>query len=127
MKGWSALILSFSSLAWATVALADANLEMNRILEANASSAAFARMCDEEPLSEQLKSTTMMLLAVNGIEAQNIQLGSAKFNDVMRREVASVKSARNMDCPGRMKEARERLAATRGIIENARRDAPPKN
>jgi hypothetical protein len=40
----------------------DVNAEFNRILEANAAAAAYARICDEEPMSERLKSSTMMLL-----------------------------------------------------------------
>ena len=112
------------TLLWTPAGMADVNAELNRILEANASSAAFARICAEEPMSEQLKSTTMLLLAVNGIEAQNIQLGSAKFNDIMRREVANFRSARNVDCAARVKEARERLAFTQGVIQASRRETP---
>jgi hypothetical protein len=113
-----------TAVLWAPLGMADANAELNKILEANASSAAFARICDEEPMSEQLKSATMMLLAVNGLEAQNIQLGSGKFNDVMRREVANFRSAKDLDCVARVKEARERLTYTQGIIQASRRDAP---
>jgi len=113
-----------TALLWAPAGIADANVELNKILEANAASAAFARICDEEPISEQLKSSTMLLLAVNGIGAQNIQLGSAKFNDVMRREIANFRSARNVDCTARVQEARERLAFTQGVIQAGRRDAP---
>jgi hypothetical protein len=109
----------------ATAALADVNAELNRILEANASSAAFARMCDEEPMSEQLKSSTMMLLAVNGLEPQIVQLGSAKFNDVMRKEIANFRTAKDVDCAARIKEARERLSFTHGIIQAGRREALP--
>lgn len=112
------------ALLWAPAGLADANAELNKILEANASSAAFARICDEEPISEQLKSNTMLMLAVNGLEAQNVQLGSAKFNDVMRREIAGFRNMKNVDCAARVKEARERLAFTQSVIQNGRRDAP---
>jgi hypothetical protein len=103
---------------------ADVNAELDRILEANAASAAYARMCDEEPMSEQLKSNTMMLLAVNGLEPHNVQLGSAKFNDVMRREISAVRSPRNLDCAAKVSEARERLAFTQRLIASGRRDTP---
>ena len=105
-------------------ALAEGHAELNRILEANASAAAFARICDEEPMSEQLKSSTMMLLAVNGLEPQVVQLGSAKFNDVMRREIAGLRSVKDVDCPARVQEARERLSSTHAIIQAGRRDSP---
>jgi hypothetical protein len=102
---------------------ADTNAELNRILEANAASAAYARMCDQEPVSERLKSNTMMLLAVNGIEPANVQLGSLKFNGIMRREI---ETARKIDCARRMQEANDRLQSTQNIIEHSRRDAPVK-
>jgi hypothetical protein len=108
-----------------TAVCADANAELNRILEANASSAAYARICDEEPMSEQLKSSTMLLLAVNGLEPQVVQLGSAKFNDVMRRQIAAFRSAKDVDCPTRVQEARDRLSFTHRVIQAGRRDAPP--
>lgn len=112
------------ALAWAVSAQADVNQALNRILEENATSAAYARMCDEEPMSEQLKSNTMMLLAVNGLPPHNVQLGSARFNDIMRREFSAVKSAKQVDCPARVREARERLAFTQGAIQAGRREAP---
>ena len=97
------------------------NAELNRMLEENASSAAYARICDEEPMSEQLKANTMMLLAVTGMEAHNVQLGSGKFNDVMRAEIANLRKAKSVDCPAKVREARERLAATQSIIRGSRR------
>jgi len=113
-----------AAVLWAPAGMADVYAELNGILEANATSAAFARICDEEPVSEQLKSSTMLLLTVHGIPAQNIQLGSAKFNDVMRREIANFRSAKKVDCTARVKEARERLAFTQGVIQAGRRDVP---
>jgi len=100
------------------------NARINALLEANASSAAFARICEDEPTSEQLKTTTMLLLAVNGYPAHTVQMGSAKFNDVMRREVAGLRSLKDVDCPGKIREARERLTSTQDIIRGSRRDAP---
>ena len=82
-------------------------------------------MCDDEPVSEQLKSSTMMLLVVAGYPAHTVQMGSAKFNDVMRREIASVRSVKDVDCETRVREARERLSATQDIIRRSRRDTPP--
>jgi len=124
---------SRTALAGAALALAAVTYaagpaaELNRILEENASSAAYARVCGEEPMSEQLKANTMMLLAVTGMEAHNIQLGSGKFNDVMRKEIASLTRAEPVDCATKVQEARERLTATQNIIRGSRRDAPPGN
>ena len=114
------------TLAW-TADPAELNAELNRILEENASSAAYARICDEEPISEQLKANTMMLLAVTGMEAHNVQLGSGKFNDIMRGEFANLRKAKTVDCPAKLREARERLAATQGIIRGSRRSEPSGN
>jgi hypothetical protein len=120
--------LAAAALAVAAIAqAAGMNAELNRILEENASSAAYARACDEEPMSEQLKANTMMLLAVTGMEPHNVQLGSAKFNDVMRREIASLGGSKKVDCPARVQEARDRLAATQGIIRGSHRDTPSGN
>lgn len=105
----------------------DLNADLNRLLEDNASSAAYARICNEEPISEQLKANTMMLLAVTGMEAHNVQLGSGKFNDVMRGEIAKLRNAKSVDCPAKVQEARDRLAATQNIIRGSRRDGPSGN
>jgi len=77
-------------------------------------------------MSDQLKSTTMMLLAVNGLDAQAIQLGSAKFNDVMRREIANFRSIKNIDCAAKVKDARQRLTFTQGGIQAGHRETPAK-
>jgi hypothetical protein len=122
-----ALVVAAATFATALAEAGDFNAELNRLVEENASSAAYARVCDEEPLSEQLKANTMMLLAVTGMEAHNVQLGSGKFNDVMRGEIAQLRKAKGIDCPGKVREARERLAATQNIIRGSRRDAPSGN
>jgi len=121
-----AILLAACTLLVAPVAAADtsANEELNKILEQNGAAAAYAKICDDEPTSDQLKSTTMMLLAVNGLEAQAIQLGSAKFNDVMRREIASFRSMKNVDCEAKVKEARQRLTFTQAGIQAGRRETP---
>jgi hypothetical protein len=121
-----AILLAACTLLVAPVAAADtsANEELNKILEQNGAAAAYAKICDDEPTSDQLKSTTMMLLAVNGLEAQAIQLGSAKFNDVMRREIASFRSMKNVDCEAKVKEARQRLTFTQAGIQAGHREAP---
>lgn len=106
---------------------AGADAELNRILEENAHSAAYARVCDEEPVSEQLKANTMMLLAVSGMEAHNVQLGSGKFNDIMRAALGQLRRAKDIDCRGKVQEARERLAATQTMIHSSRREAVPNN
>ena len=121
------LIVATATLAAGLAHAGDANADLNRLLEENASSAAYARVCDEEPISEQLKANTMMLLAVTGMEAHNVQLGSGKFNDVMRAEIAKLRTAKNIDCPTRVREARERLTTTQNIIRSSRRDAPSGN
>jgi hypothetical protein len=105
----------------------DVNTDLNRLLEDNASSAAYARVCNEEPISEQLKANTMTLLAVTGMEAHNVQLGSGKFNDVMRAEIAKLHKAKDVDCPAKVQQARERLATTQNIIRGSRRDNPAGN
>ena len=119
-----AVLLAGYALLVAPVAAADANEELNKILEQNGAAAAYAKICDDEPTSDQLKSTTMMLLAVNGLEAQAIQLGSAKFNDVMRREIAKFRSMKNIDCEAKVKEARQRLTFTQAGIQAGHREAP---
>jgi len=122
----AAVLAALPALAGAAEVDAEKNAQVNAMLEANASSAAFARMCDDEPTSEQLKSSTMMLLVVAGYPAHTVQMGSAKFNDVMRREIASVQSLKDVDCETRTGEARARLAGTQQIIQGSRRDTPPK-
>ena len=119
-----AVLLAGYALLVAPVAAADANEELNKILEQNGAAAAYAKICDDEPTSDQLKSTTMMLLAVNGLEAHAIQLGSAKFNDVMRREIANFRSMKNIDCEAKVKEARQRLTFTQAGIQAGHREAP---
>jgi len=119
-----AIALAGYALLAAPAAATDANEELNKILEQNGAAAAYAKICDDEPTSDQLKSTTMMLLAVNGLEAQAIQLGSAKFYDVMRREIASFRSMKNVDCEAKVKEARQRLTFTQAGIQAGRRETP---
>ena len=119
-----AIALAGYALLAASAAATDANEALNKILEQNGAAAAYAKICDDEPTSDQLKSTTMMLLAVNGLEAQAIQLGSAKFNDVMRREIASFRSMKNVDCEAKVKEARQRLTFTQAGIQAGRRETP---
>jgi hypothetical protein len=109
--------------ALAAPARADAPAELNRILEENAAASAHARVCNDEPVADQLKSSTMMLLAVNGVEPKNIQLGSGKFNDVVRQELARINGP--SDCSAAMQNARDRLAFTQRAIAAGRRDAAP--
>jgi hypothetical protein len=113
--------LFVSLLGIACAARADANGELNKILEDNAVSAAYARMCDEEPMAEELKANTMMLLAVNGIQPHNVQLGSAKWREIMRREFAGTKNAESVNCASRISEAKARLGETQKIIAAGRR------
>lgn len=104
-----------------SAAHADQYEELNRFFEANAVSAAFAQICDEEPISEALKSSTMMLLAVSGLKSHNVQLGSAKWGEVMRRQFAVTKNTSSVNCPGRVAEAKARLGETQHIIEATRK------
>ena len=120
-------LVTAATLAGTLAYAGDVNADLNRLLEENASSAAYARVCDEEPISEQLKANTMMLLAVTGMEAHNVQLGSGKFNDVMRAEIAKLRTAKSVDCAAKVQQARERLAATQNIIRGSRRDNPSGN
>ena len=126
------MIVRIAALGAAVVAAAlaqaaEPDAELNRILEENARSAAYARVCAEEPVSEQLKANTMMLLAVTGMEPHNVQLGSGKFNDIMRAEIGQLRNARKVDCPAKVQEARERLTATQAMIRGSRRDAASGN
>lgn len=118
------LTIATALLALSAPARADLNALLNELLEQNATAAAYAKMCDEEPIAEQLKSTTMLVLTTNDVAAENIQLGSAKFNDVMRREVAQYKSGKRPDCAAKAREARERLDFTQDILRKTRRDKP---
>ena len=114
--------LAFAVLLGTTfTAHADQNADLNKYLEDNAVSAAYARMCDEEPVAEELKANTMMLLAVHGIEPHNVQLGSAKWSEIVRREFASTKNSESVDCSSRVSEAKARLAQTQKIIQATRR------
>lgn len=99
----------------------DHNAALNKMLEDNAAASAYARMCDEEPMAEELKANTMMLLAVSGIEPKNIQLGSAKFSQVMRREFDATKGPASVNCPAKVAEAKARLAETLQIIQATHR------
>jgi len=113
--------LFVSLLGVVCAARADTNGDLNKILEDNAVSAAYARMCDEEPMAEELKANTMMLLAVNGIQPHNVQLGSAKWREIMRREFAGTRNAGSVNCPSRISEAKARLDETQKIIAAGRR------
>jgi hypothetical protein len=96
-------------------ALAD-NATLNAMLEENASAAAYARLCDDEPVSDQLKSSTMLMLALSGIDAQSVQLGSGKFNDILRREVRAKRKPNELNCSVKLQWAKDRLAATQESI-----------
>lgn len=98
----------------------DENHELNQFFEANAVSAAYARMCDEEPIAEQLKANTMMLLVVHGMPAHNVQLGSAKWSEIIRHQFNSTRRTQDIDCTARVAEAKGRLAQTQSIIQATR-------
>jgi hypothetical protein len=102
-------------------AQADQNEELNKFLEDNAVSAAYARMCDEEPVAEELKANTMMLLAVSGVPPHNVQLGSAKWGEIVRRQFAATSNAKSVNCPQRVAEAKARLNETQRIIQATRK------
>lgn len=90
-------------------ALADTN-DLNDMLERNAASAGHGRLCNEDPLSEQLKSATMLVLALSGVPSENVQLGSAKFSDLMRKEMQERRKDRDFQCKAHIPVAEERLA-----------------
>jgi hypothetical protein len=124
---------AISALAWTSSLLAvllgapdagadgSANADLAKFLEDNAVASAYATMCDDEPVSDQLKANTMVLLAVNGLPPHNVQLGSAKYNDVMRREVAATKNPKALDCPAQVALAKSRLAQTQAILRATHR------
>ena len=121
MKAIPALAMTGSlvaSLLGAYHAGADGNVnaDLAKFLEDNAVASAYAPMCDEEPVSDQLKANTMVLLAVNGLPPHNVQLGSAKYNDVMRRAVAATKNPKALDCAAQLAQAKSRLAQTQAIL-----------
>jgi hypothetical protein len=95
--------------------------KLNKFLEDNAVSAAYARMCDEEPMAEELKANTMMLLAVHGIEPHNVQLGSAKWSEILRHQYAITKGAGSVNCPARIAQAKARLDETQRMIQATRK------
>ncbi len=97
------------------------NADLAKFLEDNAVASAYAMMCDEEPVADQLKANTMVLLAVNGLPPHNVQLGSAKYNDVMRREVAATKNPKALDCPAHVALAKSRLTQTLEILQATHR------
>ncbi|MSQ60828.1 MAG: hypothetical protein EXR36_14610 [Betaproteobacteria bacterium] len=108
-------LLSLPLVVLASDALAD-NAALNAMLEENASAAAYARLCDDEPMSDQLKSNTMLMLALSGIDAQSVQLGSGKFNDIMRRDIRAKRKPNELNCSERLRWARDLLAATQESI-----------
>ena len=97
------------------------NADLAKFLEDNAVASAYATMCDDEPVSDQLKANTMVLLAVNGLPPHNVQLGSAKYNDVMRRQVAATKNPKALDCAAQVAQAKSRLAQTQAILRATHR------
>ncbi len=115
------LVVLALTLNSALAAQADQNAELNKFLEDNAVSAAYARMCDEEPMAEELKANTMMLLAVSGISPHNVQLGSAKWGEILRRQFGAVKNMKSVDCAARVSEAKARLTETQQIIQATRK------
>lgn len=113
--------LSIAMLPVANASQTDQNIALNKMLEDNAAASAYARMCDEEPMAEEIKANTMMLLAVSGIAPKNVQLGSAKFSQIMRREFDATKGAASVNCPAKVAEAKARLAETLHIIQATHR------
>lgn len=96
------------------------NAALNIMLEENASAAAFARLCGDEPKSDLLKANTMLLLAFSGLEPQSIQLGSAKFNDILRQEIRARRAPESFKCEEKLASADAKLASTREALAKAR-------
>ena len=111
-------------IAPAHAADAEINHELAKFLEDNAVASAYALMCEEETVSEQLKANTMVLLAVNGLPPHNVQLGSVKYNQIMRREVDATKNFKTLDCASRIAEAKARLAQTQQILQATHKPDP---
>ena len=118
MKKLAFALAALSSAAFP--AYADEHQELNKFLEDNAASAAYARMCDEEPIAEELKANTMMLLAVHGVPPHNVQLGSAKWSDIIRHKFAAT-NIKSVNCSARVAEAKTRLGETQRIIQATRK------
>ena len=121
---WTPGLCGIATLLACPAAHAEADAELARMLERNATSSAYAHMCDEEPIAEQLKANTMMLLAVNGLPVHNVQLGSAKYSQIIRREFNATKRLSDVDCPARVAQAKEHLSETLNIIRSMRRPEP---
>ena len=117
----AAAALLTALIASAYAADAETNHELNKYMEGNAVASAYALMCEEETVSDQLKANTMVLLAVNGLPPHNVQLGSAKYNEIMRREVAATKNFKALDCPAKIADAKSRLAETLQILQATHR------
>jgi hypothetical protein len=110
------LLLLLSSLA-ARAADAETNHELAQYLEGNAVASAYALMCEEETVSDQLKTNTMILLAVNGLPPRNVQLGSLKYAQIMKREVNATKNFKTLDCATKVADAKARLAETQQMLQ----------
>lgn len=108
------LLACTAAQAWAD------NAELNIMLEDNAAAAAHARLCGDEPKSDLLKANTMLLLAFSGMEAQNIQLGSAKFNDILRQEIRAKRAPKSLNCEETLASADAKLQATREALAKVR-------
>lgn len=121
-------IAQISLLAWMALpsasVLAD-NAELNEMVEQNAASAAHARLCNEDPMTEQLKATTMLVLALSGVASENVQLGSAKFTDVMRKEMHAKRKVKDFSCREHLAVAEDRLLRARVLSRQLREGTVP--
>ena len=123
LSGAGILVVSLLGAA-AHAADAETNHELNKYLEDNAVASAYALMCEEETVSDQLKANTMVLLVVNGLPPHNVQLGSVKYNEIMRREVAATTNFKSLDCSTKIADAKARLAQTQQILQATHRPEP---
>jgi len=54
----------------------------------------------------------------------NVQLGSVKYNEIMRREVAATTNFKALDCSTKIADAKARLAQTQQILQATHRAEP---
>ncbi len=106
---------------FATPSFAQAdNTALNGMLEENAAAAAFARLCGDEPASDLLKANTMLLLAFSGLDPKVIQLGSAKFNDILRQQLRTRRTPDSINCSQKLADASDKITSTSAAITRAR-------
>ncbi len=100
----------------------DRTTRIEEMLESNATASAYARICDEPLVADQLKTSTMLLLTLIGMDPKKIQLGSYKYTMVIKREINAYDPRKiKVNCDQRVRDAKDRVEKTNGIIAASRR------